>query len=63
MAPAARTIHHNYVSGLLEHTLEVIAICRDLVKLYGDRLQLDLLVAGAVLHDIGKIEEYDLAEA
>ncbi|NLY39029.1 MAG: HD domain-containing protein [Firmicutes bacterium] len=61
MAPAARTIHHNYVSGLLEHTLEVIAICRDLVKLYPDRLQLDLLVAGAVLHDIGKIEEYDLA--
>ncbi|MEW5783668.1 MAG: HD domain-containing protein [Bacillota bacterium] len=61
MAPAARTIHHNYISGLLEHTLEVISICRDLVKLYPGHLQLDLLVTGAVMHDIGKIEEYDLA--
>jgi len=60
-APAARTIHHNYVSGLLEHTLEVIAICRDMVRLYPAQLQLDLLVAGAILHDMGKIEEYDPA--
>lgn len=61
LAPAARTIHHNYVSGLLEHTLEVITICRDLARLYPAQLQLDLLVAGAILHDMGKIEEYDPA--
>ncbi len=61
LAPAARTIHHNYVSGLLEHTLEVIAICKDLVKLYPAQLQLDLLITGAILHDVGKIEEYDPA--
>lgn len=61
LAPAARTIHHNYVSGLLEHTLEVISICRDMVRLYPAQLQLDLLIAGAILHDVGKIEEYDPA--
>ncbi len=57
-APAARTIHHNCVGGLLEHTLEVIAICRSLAELYPRQIQLDLLLTGAVLHDIGKIEEY-----
>lgn len=61
LAPAARTIHHNYVSGLLEHTLEVITLCRDMVRLYPAQLQLDLLIAGAILHDVGKIEEYDPA--
>ena len=60
-SPAARTIHHNYAGGLLEHTLEVIKICRDLVSLYPGHLQLDLLLTGAILHDIGKIEEYDPA--
>jgi 3'-5' exoribonuclease len=57
-APAARTIHHNCVGGLLEHTLEVAAICRSLVDLYPGKLNRDLLLAGALLHDIGKLEEY-----
>ena len=60
-APAARTIHHNYAGGLLEHTLEVIEICRHLVSLYPAHLRLDLLLTGAILHDVGKIEEYDPA--
>jgi len=60
-APAARSIHHNYAGGLLEHTLEVIQICRDLARLYPDHLRLDLLLTGAILHDVGKIEEYDPA--
>ncbi len=58
LAPAARTIHHNYVSGLLEHTLEVIALCRNQAALYPQKINLDLLLTGAILHDIGKIEEY-----
>lgn len=58
LAPAARTIHHNFVGGLLEHTLEVIAVCRSLASLYPTQVRLDLLLAGAILHDIGKIEEY-----
>jgi len=57
-APAARTIHHNCVGGLLEHTLEVAAICRSLVDLYPGKLNRNLLLAGALLHDIGKLEEY-----
>ncbi|MFU8795399.1 MAG: 3'-5' exoribonuclease YhaM family protein [Dethiobacteria bacterium] len=57
-APAARTVHHNYVGGLLEHTLEVVEICRNLVKLYPEKLNRDLLFTGAILHDIGKVEEY-----
>ncbi len=61
LAPAARTIHHNYVGGLLEHTLEVITLCREMVRLYPAQLQIDLLIAGAILHDVGKIEEYDPA--
>lgn len=61
LAPAARSVHHNYISGLLEHTLEVISICRHMAVLYPGQLKLELLLAGAILHDIGKIEEYDAA--
>ena len=57
-APAARTIHHNCVGGLLEHTLEVIAVCLNLAELYPRQIQAGLLLTGAILHDIGKIEEY-----
>lgn len=60
LAPAARSIHHNYVSGLLEHTLEIISICRHLAGIYPE-LRPDLLFTGAILHDVGKIEEYDPA--
>ncbi len=59
LAPAARTIHHNYAGGLLEHTLEVISICRLFATLYPRQLKMDLLFTGAILHDVGKIEEYD----
>lgn len=58
LAPAARTIHHNYIGGLLEHTLEVAALCRNMAQLYPEKLNIDLLLAGAILHDIGKVEEY-----
>ncbi|NLN06223.1 MAG: HD domain-containing protein [Firmicutes bacterium] len=58
-APAARSVHHNYVSGLLEHSLEVAALCRHFASLYR-QLDLSLLLTGALLHDIGKIEEYEI---
>ncbi len=57
-SPAARTIHHNWVGGLLEHTLEVITFCRSQAAQYPREINLDLLLTGAILHDIGKIEEY-----
>ncbi len=61
MSPAAKTIHHNYIGGLLEHTLEVVYFCLKIVEMYPHEIQSDLLIAGAILHDIGKIEEYDSA--
>jgi len=59
LAPAAKTIHHNYLGGLLEHTLEVVEICRYIGELYTPQIDRSLLIAAAVFHDIGKIEEYD----
>jgi 3'-5' exoribonuclease len=58
--PAARQIHHAYRSGLLEHILKIMATVVHLSDLYGARR--DLLIAGALLHDIGKLRElsYDV---
>ncbi|HZK43039.1 MAG TPA: HD domain-containing protein [Syntrophomonadaceae bacterium] len=58
-APAAKMVHHNYPGGLLEHTLKVAKICGQATDLY-PLLNRDLLVAGAILHDIGKIKEYEI---
>lgn len=55
-APAAKFIHHAYLGGLLEHVLSLCGLCRLAVQHY-KTLDLDLLVAGAILHDIGKIYE------
>lgn len=54
-APAAKTIHHNYIGGLLEH---IFSLCRTAMGIC-DRyeLDLDLVLAACVLHDIGKIRE------
>jgi 3'-5' exoribonuclease len=57
--PAAKRIHHNYMGGLLEHTLAVVKLCQHAAQLYPE-LNRDLLVAGAILHDIGKMKEYEL---
>ena len=62
--PAARHNHHAYVGGLLEHTLSVAKTCVYLADKYADYycemqppLDKDIAVAGAVLHDIGKLRE------
>lgn len=60
LTPAARVIHHNYLGGLLEHTLEVIATCRHAATLYPRQLNESLLISGAIFHDMGKIEEYNI---
>ena len=54
--PAARTIHHNWVGGLLEHTLSICKVMLFLGTHY-EGLDLDLLLVGAVFHDIGKVWE------
>ena len=56
-APAAVRVHHAYLGGLLEHTLSVVKMAEALAAHYTD-LNRDLLIAGAVLHDIGKTREY-----
>ena len=55
-APAAKNFHHNYLGGLLEHTLSVCQMCQRVREHYGE-LDGDILIAGAFLHDIGKIRE------
>jgi 3'-5' exoribonuclease len=53
--PAARTVHHAYRGGLLEHILSMARAGRALAELYDARA--DLVVTGAILHDIGKLHE------
>ncbi len=55
-APAAKTWHHNYAGGLIEHTITVAGICDFISHLYP--VNRDLLICGALLHDIGKVYEY-----
>ena len=59
LSPAAKSIHHNYLGGLLEHTLEVVQICEYLTKLYPEEIDRSQLITAAIFHDIGKIEEYN----
>lgn len=60
--PAAVGRHHAYVGGLLEHTVSVAGLCRSLAASY-PTADADLLVAAALLHDVGKVDElaYDAA--
>jgi 3'-5' exoribonuclease len=62
IAPAAKSMHHAYLGGLLEHSVAVAELTSHLSVFYQD-LNRDLLVAGAILHDLGKIDEfvYDLS--
>ena len=55
--PASRAGHHAYVGGLLEHTIGVADLCATLARSY-PQVDRDLLVTAALLHDVGKVEEY-----
>jgi 3'-5' exoribonuclease len=55
-APGGKSMHHDYIGGLMEHTVSVTHICRFLAAHY-EKVDADLLTAGALLHDIGKVEE------
>ena len=56
IAPAAKSIHHAWLSGLIEHVLSLCALARMTAKHYAD-IDEDLLMTGVILHDIGKIYE------
>ena len=60
VAPGGIRLHHAYRGGLLQHILSVLGLTSRLTEHYS-RLDPDLLVAGAILHDIGKIEELTAA--
>ena len=57
-APAAKKMHHAYIGGLLEHTLSMVSLA-DKVAGHYSGINRDLLIAGAMLHDIGKTEEFE----
>ncbi len=59
-APAAKKMHHAYIGGLIEHTLSIVGMARRTAEHY-PQLNGDMLVAGALLHDLAKIEEFDFA--
>jgi 3'-5' exoribonuclease len=50
--------HHGYAGGLLEHTVGVTTLCRETAQLHS-RLRADLLVAAALLHDVGRVRELE----
>jgi 3'-5' exoribonuclease len=56
-APAAKSVHHAYRGGLLEHVVSITAILDGLAKHYGKLVDRDLLFLGGFFHDIGKIWE------
>lgn len=54
---AAKSVHHNFIGGLLEHTLSVTKLCDYMASAY-PILNRDLLISAAILHDIAKINEF-----
>ena len=67
-APASKTYHHAYGGGLLVHTYEVVRLVDNIAKvfnvnLYGPPIDMGVLYAGAILHDIGKVWSYNLIDA
>ncbi len=56
-APGGKLWHHARLGGLLEHTLKVVSICQKAAEMY-DLVDRDLLITGALLHDIGKVNSY-----
>jgi 3'-5' exoribonuclease len=61
-APAAKLMHHAYVGGLLEHVVSLCGLCRMMAEHYPE-LDGDILVAAAILHDIGKLDEMSYERA
>ena len=56
VAPAAKRLHHAWLGGLLEHVVSLVRVCVAVAPCYPE-VNPDLLVAGAILHDIGKVRE------
>jgi 3'-5' exoribonuclease len=59
LAPCTRAGHHSYLGGLLEHTVAVATLAHETCTLH-PRLDSDLLLSAAILHDVGKTREFEL---
>ena len=59
--PAAKSMHHAFLYGLLMHTLNMLRAADGLAALYAEVIHRDLLLAGTMLHDLGKLWEYTLS--
>ncbi len=62
ISPAAKTMHHNYLGGLLVHTLECLKIADANFPVFEKPVNRDNVYAACILHDIGKIFEYEIEE-
>ena len=60
--PAAKSVHHSFLNGLLMHTGNMLKIADQLAELYADTVDRDLLLAGTLLHDFAKEEEFTFSE-
>lgn len=62
--PAAKTVHHAFVGGWVMHTHNMLRMAKQICDQYGESYHIDriLLLAGVVLHDIGKLQEFSLNE-
>jgi 3'-5' exoribonuclease len=56
MAPASKWLHHNYLGGLLEHTLSLVQLVLEIANHYRG-LNMDLLLTASIFHDLGKVDE------
>ena len=56
--PAAKSVHHGFVGGLLMHTSYMLELAEFLSRLYSEIIDRDLLLAGTLLHDFSKMEEF-----
>lgn len=60
IAPAAKAMHHNYLGGLIVHTLECLKLAEVNLNLFSAEIDKDKVFAACILHDIGKIFEYTI---
>lgn len=58
ISPAAKLMHHNYIGGLMVHTLETVEYAEAILKIFFQKINQDDVFAACLLHDIGKIFEY-----
>ncbi|MBQ8886458.1 MAG: HD domain-containing protein [Candidatus Gastranaerophilales bacterium] len=60
ITPAAKLMHHNYIGGLLEHTYECLDIANTVLTKCNNKINPDIVYAACILHDFGKIFEYNV---